>query len=230
MKKEVDFNQWFAVSRELAEKTSGKMKASHLMIYFFMKDDSYFHLEERQQSEYRPSLAAIAKCTGNTEKIVRAALLYLIELGLLVKEADATSRAGAAYRVIDFRQVPNLMTEKSNKEEREAYVAQKREEQPEPILEEAVEEAVANNFASLPDEQICSPTPEEQNANNLAITSNAQIRAYAGNPGLLTLAEAQAIWKQEGKPEYIIKNWSQEFVNTGSFIRPTLNIHWTIKE
>lgn len=214
MKKEVDFNQWFAVSRELAEKTSGKMKASHLMIYFFMKDDSYFHLEERQQSEYRPSLAAIAKCTGNTEKIVRAALLYLIELGLLVKEADATSRAGAAYRVIDFRQVPDLMTEKSNKEEREAYVTQKKAEQPEPIAPEvqAVVEAVAAvaAYAGNPANE-----PEE---------------SKTGNTGLLTLAEAQEIWKQEGKPAYIIKSWSQEFINTGTFIRPTLNIHWTIKE
>ncbi|EBU8552180.1 hypothetical protein DLC15_06325 [Salmonella enterica subsp. enterica serovar Telelkebir] len=241
MKKEVDFNQWFAVSRELAEKTSGKMKASHLMIYFFMKDDSYFHLEERQQSEYRPSLAAIAKCTGNTEKIVRAALLYLIELGLLVKEADATSRAGAAYRVIDFRQVPDLMTEKSNKEEREAYVTQKKAEQPEPILdvqkctpiEEAIAEAVANNLASLPDEQKCLPTLEQSNAQFCAYVgnpANEPEESKTGNPGLLTLAEAQEIWKQEGKPAYIIKSWSQEFVNTGSFIRPTLNIHWTIKE
>ncbi|WP_284885116.1 helix-turn-helix domain-containing protein [Citrobacter portucalensis] len=58
------------------------------------------------------------------------------------------------------------------------------QEKPEQIApwEEAVEEAVANNFASLPEVGNPTTTPEEQNANNLAITSNAQIRAYAGNP------------------------------------------------
>lgn len=237
---------FLAFCNELAQRCS-KVSAQDIQIYSTMFDDSKFY--EHHFGHYTPAHDDIAlDCGVSRSTVIRSINNKLIPLGL-VKVVSDPKGCASTYKIIDYRTVDGLFDRadvKELKQKRREEALAKREayrltQQPEPILEvqkctpveEAVEEAVANNLASLPDEQKCLPTLEQSNAQFCAYVgnpANEPEESKTGNPGLLTLAEAQEIWKQEGKPAYIIKSWSQEFVNTGSFIRPTLNIHWTIKE
>ncbi|EIZ8936121.1 hypothetical protein MQ524_000440 [Salmonella enterica] len=223
---------FLAFCNELAQRCS-KVSAQDIQIYSTMFDDSKFY--EHHFGHYTPAHDDIAlDCGVSRSTVIRSINNKLIPLGL-VKVVSDPKGCASTYKIIDYRTVDGLFDRadvKELKQKRREEALVKREayrltQQPEPILdvqkctpvEEAVEEAVANSLASL----TSAENPAVEPAMQKSTTGNSSIAT-------LTLAEAQEIWKQEGKPEYIIKNWSQEFVNTGSFIRPTLNIHWTIKE
>lgn len=120
----IDWVNWFAFSRELAEQNTLELKCADIVIYCFLHADEYFQIQHRKQKQYRPSLATIAKCTANSQKIVRASLKRLTEAGLITELAPATSREGKWYQVNDYRDVANTLNGTSNREEREAYLAE----------------------------------------------------------------------------------------------------------
>lgn len=215
---------FLAFCNELAQRCS-KVSAQDIQIYSTMFDDSKFY--EHHFGHYTPAHDDIAlDCGVSRSTVIRSINNKLIPLGL-VKVVSDPKGCASTYKIIDYRTVDGLFDRadvKELKQKRREEALAKREayrliQQPEPILEEAVKEAVANNLASL----TSAENPAVEPAMQKSTTGNSSIAT-------LTLAEAQEIWKQEGKPAYIIKSWSQEFINTGTFIRPTLNIHWTIKE
>ncbi|EAV6171739.1 hypothetical protein E9863_10825 [Salmonella enterica] len=222
---------FLAFCNELAQRCS-KVSAQDIQIYSTMFDDSKFY--EHHFGHYTPAHDDIAlDCGVSRSTVIRSINNKLIPLGL-VKVVSDPKGCASTYKIIDYRTVDGLFDRadvKELKQKRREEALAKREayrltQQPEPIAPEvqAVVEAVAAVAASLPEEpttQICVDEPE-QSAMQKSTTENSSIAT-------LTLAEAQAIWKQEGKPAYIIKNWSDEFLNVGSFIRPTLNINWSLK-
>lgn len=120
MSKKIPFEEWVAFPKQLAQRCNS-LDGVDILIYAHMFDEYRFYTEDLKRSEYRPSLAGIACNTAFTQKIVRARLKKLISAGLVVQEAPATNRAGASYTVKDYRQLPELLTEPSNKEQREAH-------------------------------------------------------------------------------------------------------------
>ncbi|EAX7621476.1 hypothetical protein D1298_18450 [Salmonella enterica] len=193
---------FLATCIELQQRCS-KLTAMDVAIYSTMFDDHAFYVHNF--GHYTPAHADLAIDCGTTRNTVNASVKKLISFGLVVvvgKEKGAAS----TYKIVDYRTIENLFdrpTAEEQKKDRRKNAKEKRDayhestiQQPEPIIEEAVVEAVANNLASLLDEQKCSPTSEQ---------SNAQIRAYAGNSSEATTHPANEP-EQEEKPMAIEKD------------------------
>ncbi len=148
-KKEIKWKSWFAFSKELSELGDDTLRCVDIVIYCYLWDEQDYYINELKRKEYRPSLPAIAKQTRNTEFIVRKSLKKLVGLGLITKLAEATSREGACYQVFDFHDIDGMLDGKSNKEEREEALEQRRVEHEEwkesqQVVEQIIEETTSN--------------------------------------------------------------------------------------
>lgn len=184
-KKEITWKSWFAFSKELSELGDETLRCVDIVIYCYLWDEQDYYINELKRKEYRPSLPAIAKQTRNTEFIVRKSLKKLVELGLIAKLAEATSREGASYQVFDFQDIEGMLDGKSNKEEREEALEKRRVEQEkwkasQPVIEpiSTVVEQIVEGLSSVE----CSSDPEPEPIVECPATDE-QINAYCSIVG-----------------------------------------------